>query len=277
MKKVLFSFVFAIIVVFVVPASANAAAKTINKTVIEGKSCSVRTPAVNKKISSVSVSKKNKKYLTAKRSKDKKSITLKGVRAKSSPVTVTVKVGKKKYKYRVTVAKAWTDSAAAPSKPVSPTVKKYVNNGNTCVCGGKWERVTFTDTYKPSFWYLGYAEELEDDKPQTWDKDPMTKDCYYPLRVSAVEAGYNYDRTYQNHRGYESSDIVALDKGSIPKEYNGIYILQGYVYNQTTPGSLQWTTDRGGQVARMSVDNFEQTQVVDTGFWKCSKCGAIRQ
>lgn len=275
MKKVLFSFVFAIIVVFVVPASANAAAKTIKKTVVEGKSCSVRTPAINRKISSVSVSKKNKKYLTAKRSKDKKSITLKGVRAKSSPVTVTVKVGKKKYKYRVTVAKAWTDSAAAPSKPVSPTVKKYVNNGNTCVCGGKWERVTFTDTYKPAFYYLGCVKQLEDDTPQTWYKEKESEDCYYPLRVSAVEAGYNYDRTYQNHRGYESSTDVALAMGAIPKTYNGVYVLQGDMYPLKT--GVQWTTDRGGQVARMSVDNFEQTQVVDTGFWKCSKCGAIRQ
>ena len=70
MKKVLFSLVLAMICVFGVSTSADAATKTIKKTVIEGESCTIRTPAMNKKISSVSVSKANKTYLSAKRSKD---------------------------------------------------------------------------------------------------------------------------------------------------------------------------------------------------------------
>ena len=274
MKKVVFSLVLAMICVFGVSTSADAAAKTIKKTVIEGESCVIRTPAMNKKISSVSVSKANKTYLSAKRSKDKKSFTLTGIQAKNSPIAVTVKVGKKKYKYSVTVAMAWTDGST-PAKPVSDTVKKYVNNGAACTCGGAWEKITFTDTYKPSFWYLGYATNLKDDTAQTWTKDKVTTDCYYPLRVSAVEEGYNYDRTDLNWRGYNDSADVALSMDTIPKFYKGVSILQGNMYPIET--GLQWATARGGQVAKMSVDNYTQTQVVDTGFYKCVKCGAIKQ
>lgn len=274
MKKILFTLVLSMICIFSVPASAEAASK-IKKTVIEGETCTIRTPSVGKKISSVTISNKskNKAYLSAKRTKDKKAVSLKGLKAKGSPITVTVKVGKKKYKYSITVAAK--PSASGVKKPVSNTVKKYVNNGATCVCGGAWKQVTLTDTYKPAFWYLGTAEELKDDTAQTWTMDKVATDCYYPLRVSAVEAGYNYDHSDLNWRGYDSSVDVALSMNTIPKSYKGLIILQGNAYPITT--GLQWATARGGQVAKMSVDNYKQTQVINTGFYKCVKCGAIKQ
>ena len=274
MKKSLFIFVLSMICIFSMSASVEAASK-IKKTVIEGETCVIRTPSVGKKISSVSISNKrtNKTYLSAKRTKDKKAVSLKGIQAKDKPITVTVKVGRKKYQYSVTVA--MSPSASEAKKPVSDTVKPYHNNGATCKCGGAWKKLTLTETTKPSFWYLGTAEGLKDDTAQTWSKDKVTTDCYYPLRVSAVEAGYNYDHTDLNWRGYESSVDVALNMNTIPKTHNGLYILQGQVYPIET--GLQWTTARGGKVAKMSVDNYKQTQVIDTGFYKCVKCGAIKQ
>lgn len=276
MKKILFILVLSMICIFSIPASAEAASK-IKKTVIEGETCTIRTPSVGKKISSVTISNKskNKAYLSAKRTKDKKAVSLKGLKAKGSPITVTVKVGKKKYKYSITVAAK--PSASGVKKPTSGTVETYHNNGATCVCGGAWKQVTLTDTYKPAFWYLGTAEELKDDTAQTWTMDKVATDCYYPLRVSAVEAGYNYDHSDLNWRGYDASDVVALGRGSIPFKYNGVTILQGAVYDQTAEGSLQWATARGGKVAKMSVNNYKQTQVINTGFYRCAKCGAIKQ
>lgn len=273
MKKIVFTFVLSMICIFGMSASVEAASKTIKKTVIEGETCEIRTPSVNRKISSVSVAKSGKAYLSAKRTKDKKAVSLKGIQAYDKPITVTVKVGKKKYKYSVTVA--MSPSASEAKAPVSDTVKAYHNDGVTCTCGGAWEKITLTDTYKPSFWYLGAAETLKDDTAQTWTKNAVTTDCYYPLRVSAVEAGYNYDRSDLKWRGYDDSGEVALCKGTIPMTLDGKNILQGHKYPTTE--SLQWTTARGGQVAKMSVDNYAQTQVIDTGFYKCVKCGAIKQ
>ena len=274
MKKILFTLVLSMICIFSMSASVEAASK-IKKTVIEGETCVIRTPSVGKKISSVSISDKrtNKTYLSAKRTQDKKAVSLKGIQAKDNPITVTVKVGKKKYQYSVTVA--MKPSASEAKKPVSDTVKPYHNNGATCKCGGAWEKLTLTETTKPSFWYLGTAEGLKYDTAQTWSKDKETTDCYYPLRVSAVEAGYNYDHSDLHWRGYESSIDVALDNGTIPMTLDGKNILQGHKY--PTPEGLQWTTARGGKVAKMSVDNYKQTQVIDTGFYKCIKCGAIKQ
>lgn len=274
MKKILFTLVLSMICIFSVPASAEAASK-IKKTVIEGETCTIRTPSVGKKISSVTISNKskNKAYLSAKRTKDKKAVSLKGLKAKGSPITVTVKVGKKKYKYSITVAAK--PSASGVKKPVSNTVKKYVNNGATCVCGGTWRQITLTDSYKPAFWYLGTAEELKDDTSQTWTMDKVATDCYYPLRVSAVEAGYNYDHSDLNWRGYDVSTDIALSMHTIPSSYNGLAILQGNAYPNTE--GVLWTTARGGKVAKMSVNNYKQTQVINTGFYKCAKCGAIKQ
>ena len=296
MKKFIITLVLSIMISFSFSASTEAATKAIKKTVVEGTSCTIRTPKAGKKISSVSVAKSGRAYLSAKRVSGKKAVKLTGKAASDKPITVTVKVGKKKYKYSVSVValpttpstttttttNTTTTTTATTTVTPSPkdTTKTYHNNGDKCSCGGDWEKTTITETYTPSCWYLGYAENLKRDAVQTWSKYEMTTDCYYPLRVSAVEDGYKYDHTDLNWRGYDGSPEAALAKGTIPKTLNGIDILQGSVYPLTAqdyPTYVQWTTDRGGQVAKISLGDFKQSQVVDTGYCRCNKCGAIKQ
>lgn len=280
MKKYVITLILSIIVSLSISSSAVAATKTIKKTVVEGESCVVRTPATDKKISKVSVAKSGKSNLSAKRVSGKKAVKLTGKLASDTPITVTVKVGKKKYKYSVSVVSMPKNSASVTTEKPKETTKTYHNNGTKCTCGGEWEKITFTDEYAPSCWYLGYADPLKRGVAQTWTKYEMTTDCYYPLRVSAVEEGYNYDHTDLTWRGYETSQEVALSSGTIPKMLNGVTILQGNVYPLTSedyPTFLQWTTDRGGQVAKISLNDFKQSQVVDTGYYRCKKCGAIKQ
>lgn len=265
---------------------AQAAAKTLKKTVEAGKTYNIQSPAFKKTVTSVKIAKSGQKYLTAKKAgKKKKYFILKGKKASPKAVTVTVKSNKRTYKYKVTVVK----KATADGNKTTPSDKPnaYHNNGTKCSCGGSWEKYTVTDTYKPDHWYLGYATNNNSsgqDKPQEWCRYIGSGDAYYPLRVSAVEAGYSYDHTdlAAGWRGFEHSAEVALDNALIPKQHNGVYVLHGNVNyeniltNYDYPIVL-WTTDRGGQVAKMSVDNYKQTQVIDTGFYHCKKCGAIKQ
>lgn len=316
MKKGLL-FMFVLLVVALCPLNAQAAKKakrvTIKKTVVVGDTHTIYTPAFDvkkgkmtklHKIKEMTVKKASKKQklqakkivkVTKKPSKKTKNnyYKVKGLKAGKVHIDITTS-NNKTFRYVVTVVKkptvkkspaggdgSKTDTTENPSEQTS--TEKYVNNGSKCNCGGAWKEYTITDSYKPSFWYFGYANNVSlgnGGQAQTWSREKVLASegtCYYPLRVSAVEAGFDY----HNHSNpQEHIDSILLRREAIPNTYDGKYIIFGSptpITKEKSPSSLTWIEDRGGQYASISVDNYAKTQTVHTGYYICSKCNAIKQ
>lgn len=282
MKKLLIVTLLILSAVFAVPSTSEAKTQTVKKTILTGKSYTIYSPAFNKKISSVKISKKYKKYVTVKSAKNKKSFTIKGKKPYNKTIPVTFKSDKKSYCFKLSVVslkkpKKDTTEEKTTEDNTEDTVDAYHNNDAKCICGGSWEKYYATDNYKPEYWFLGTATGLKNDTPQEWTFDKISYDCYYPLNVRAVLEDYDYNNSKVSEVGWNIYQS-ALSYSKIPKNYNGISLLQGSIYSDFSDTSVvQWVTDRGGKYATMSVNNYAKTVQVDTGYYRCAKCGAIKQ